>query len=67
MSNFDCLRGKTGFSFLEELVASCFSFPMRLISLESEFYNSRYSYKFEERSDSNSWTVTVPMIVDEQF
>jgi hypothetical protein len=26
-----------------ELVASCLSFPTRLISLESEFYNSRYS------------------------
>jgi hypothetical protein len=30
------------------------SFPTTLISLESEFYNSRYSSKSEERSDSNS-------------
>ena len=36
MCNFDCLGGKTGFSFLRELVASCLSFPMRLISLEME-------------------------------
>ena len=67
MSNLDYLRGRTGFFLIIELVASSLIFPTRLIALESEFYNSIYSYKFEERSDSNSWTVTVPMIVDEQF
>jgi hypothetical protein len=37
------LEAEVGSSFLRELVASCFSFPMRPISLEIEFYNSRYS------------------------
>ena len=54
MSNFDYLRGKTGFSSNIELVASCLTFLTPYISLESEFYNSRYSYKADERSDSNS-------------
>ena len=40
--DFDYLRGITGFSLNIELVASCLSFPRTLISLESEFYNSRY-------------------------
>jgi hypothetical protein len=42
MSNFDYLRGRTEFSLNIELVASCLSFPTRLIPLEAEFYNSRY-------------------------
>jgi len=54
MSDFDYLRGITGFSLNIEFVASCLSFPMTLISFESEFYNSRYGSKSEERSDSNS-------------
>jgi len=41
-SDFDYLRGITRFSLNVELVASCLSFPTTLISLESEFYNSRY-------------------------
>jgi len=32
-----------GSPFFRELVPSCLSFPTRLISLELEFYNSRYS------------------------
>jgi len=40
--DFGYLRGITGFSLNVELVASCLSFPTTLISLESEFYNSRY-------------------------
>jgi len=36
------LEAELGSLSLRELVASCLSFPMRLISLESEFYNSRY-------------------------
>ena len=59
MSNFNSLTGRTGFSLLRELVASCLSFPTRLLVLETEFYNSRYSEKSEERSDSNSWIVIV--------
>jgi hypothetical protein len=43
-----------GFVSFRELVASCRSFSTRPISLEIEFYNSRYSYIFEEGSDSNS-------------
>ena len=42
MNNFDGLRGRTGFTFLKELVALCISFPTRPISLETEFHNSRY-------------------------
>ena len=53
-SDFDYIRGITGFSLNIELVASCLSFPTSLISLESKFYNSRYGKKSEERSDSNS-------------
>jgi hypothetical protein len=30
---------------LREFVASCLSFPTRPISLQMEFYNSRYSLK----------------------
>jgi hypothetical protein len=41
-SDFDYLRGITGFSYKIELVASCLSFPRTLIWLESEFYNPRY-------------------------
>ena len=41
-SDFDYLRSITGFSLNIELVASCLSFPTSLISLELEFYNSRY-------------------------
>jgi len=62
MSDFEYLRGRTGFFSTIELVATCLTFPTPQISLESEFYNSRYSKKFEERShgnsskmDSNSW------------
>jgi hypothetical protein len=54
MSNFDYLRSRIGFSFLIELVASCLSFTTRPVTLEIEFYNSRYSYTSEERSDSNN-------------
>jgi hypothetical protein len=74
MSNFDYLRGRTGFFPNIELVASCLTFPTPQISLESEFYNSIYSQKSEERSDSNSskmdsnsWTVTIQAFVNEQF
>jgi len=42
MSNFDYLRGRTGFFLIIELVASCLIFPTRLIALESQFYNSIY-------------------------
>jgi len=42
MSEFHYLKGITGFSLNIELVASYLSFPTTLISLESEFYNSRY-------------------------
>ena len=66
MSDLDYLRGRTGSSQNIELVASCLTFPIPKVSLDSEFYNSRYSEKYEERSDSNSskmdsnsWTVTV--------
>ena len=38
MSNFDYVRGRTEFFLIIELVASCLSFPTRLIALESEFY-----------------------------
>ena len=41
-SNFDSLRGITGFSLIIELVDSCLSFPTTLISLESLFYKSIY-------------------------
>ena len=68
------LDAELGSSQNIELVASCLTFPTPQISLESEFYNSRYSYKSEERSDSNSskmdsnsWTVTVQVFVDEWF
>ena len=54
ISDFDYLRGRTGFYLNIGVVASGLTFPTPLISLESEFYNSRYSYKSEERSDSNS-------------
>ena len=37
-----------------ELVASCLTFPTPQILLVSKFYNSRYIYKADERSDSNS-------------
>jgi hypothetical protein len=43
MSDFDYLRGRTGFSLNIELVASYLSFTMTQILLESEFYNSIYS------------------------
>jgi hypothetical protein len=73
MSDFGYLRGRTGFFYIE-LVASCLTFPTPYISLKSEFYNSRYSLKYEERSDnnslkmdSNSWTVTVQAFVNERF
>ena len=33
------LEAELGSSFFRELVASCLSIPMRLIWLESEFYN----------------------------
>jgi len=36
-------KAELGSPSLRELVASCLSFPTRLISLELEFYNSRYS------------------------
>ena len=68
------LEAELGSSENIELVASCLTFPTPEISLESESYNSRYSYKSEERSDSNSskidsnsWTVTVKAFVDERF
>jgi len=74
MSDFNYLRGRTRlFSYIER-VASCLSFSTPLISLESEFYNFIYSEKSEDRSDSNclkidsnSWTVTVEVFVDERF
>jgi len=43
MSNFDFLGAQLGSPSFIELVASCLSFPTRSISLETEFYNSRYS------------------------
>jgi hypothetical protein len=74
MSDFDCIKGRIGFTFLRQLVASCLSFQMRLISLESEFSNSIYYEKYKERSnnnnskrDSNSWTITDKLFVDERF
>jgi hypothetical protein len=74
MSNFDYLRSRIGFSFLIELVASCLSFTTRPFALEIEFYNSRYSYTSEERSDSNNsisrqkqLDSNSPMSVDEPF
>ena len=67
MSNFNYLRGRTGFFLNIELVASCVSFPARVIPLESEFYKSRYSYKYKKRSDSNRWRVTVKVFVNVQF
>jgi len=36
------LEAEMGSPFFKELVSSCLNFPRRLISLESEFYNSRY-------------------------
>jgi len=66
------LDAELGSPQIMELVASCLIFPTAQISLEWEFYNSRYSYKSEERSDSNSskmdsnsWTVKVQVFVDE--
>ena len=57
------LEAELGSPQIIELVASCLSFPTRLISLESKFYNSRYSLKSKERSNSYSFfkneTVTV--------
>ena len=68
------LEAELGSSQNIQLVASCLTFPTPKMSLESEFYNSRYSYKSEERSDSNSskmdsnfWTVTVQVFVYEWF
>jgi hypothetical protein len=37
------LEVELGSPFLRELVASCLSFLTRPISLEMQFYNSRYS------------------------
>jgi hypothetical protein len=48
------LEAELGSPSYRELVASCLSFLTRAISLETEFYNSRYSEKSYERSDSNS-------------
>jgi hypothetical protein len=48
------LEVEQGSSYFIELVAPCLSFVTRLILLESEFYNSRYSSKSEKRLDSNS-------------
>jgi len=68
------LEAELGSSQNIEIVASCVTFPTPQIFLESEFYNSRYSQKYEERSDSNSskmdsnsWTVTIQASVNEQF
>jgi len=68
------LEAELGSSHNIELVASCLTFSTPQISLESEFYNFIYSQKSEDRSDSNclkidsnSWTVTVEVFVDERF
>jgi len=68
------LEAELGSSQNRELVASCLTFPTSQILLELDFNNSRYSYKYEERSDSNSskmdsnsWTVTAQVFVDERF
>ena len=68
------LEAELGSPSFRELVASCLSFPTRLISLESEFYNSdivknlrRGQTVTVQKRDSNSWTITVQMFVDEQF
>jgi hypothetical protein len=68
------LEEEVGCPSFRELVASYLSFPTRLISLESEFYNSdivknlrRGQTVTVQKRDSNSWTITVQMFVDEQF
>jgi hypothetical protein len=43
MSDFDYFDAELGSSQNIELVASCLTFPTPQISLESEFYKSRYS------------------------
>ena len=48
------LEAELGSLSSRELVASCLSFPTRLISLKSKFYNPRYSWKYKERSESNN-------------
>ena len=61
------LDAEPGSSFGIIVVATCLSFPTRLISLESEFYNFRYSKTSEERSESKSSknkTVTVQMMTN---
>jgi len=54
MSNLDSLGVELGSPSNRELVTSCLSFLTRPISLQIKFYNSRYSLKSEETSDSNS-------------
>ena len=74
MSDFHYLRGITRFSLIIELVDSCLSFPTTLISLESEFITpdmvktmSRGQTVTVQKRDSNSWTVTIQVFVDERF
>jgi len=43
MWDFEYLKGRTGLFSYIELVASYLTFSTPHISLESEFYNSRYS------------------------
>jgi len=43
MSDFDYLEVELGSSQNIEFVASCLTFPMPQITLELDFYNSRYS------------------------
>jgi len=68
------LSEELGSSQFIELVASCVSFPTRLILLKLEcitpdiFKNLRRGQTvIVQKRDSNSWTVTVQVFVDEQF
>ena len=74
MSDFDYLRGITGFSLNIELVASYLSFPTTLISLNRSFITPDMVKNLRrgptvtlQKRDSNSWTVTVHVFVDERF
>ena len=72
MTDFDYLRGITGFSIKIELVASCLSFPTTLICLNRssitpdmvKTLRRGQTVTVKER-DSNRWTVTVQVFVDE--
>jgi hypothetical protein len=74
MSEFDYLKGRTGF-FSKHRTCSLISYLSNAINFSRiRSYNSIYFENSEVRSDSNSskidsnsWIVTVQVFVDERF